>query len=136
MLMGWCDLHTILRLPTGIFYAQGVKTNVIFFTRNADRSESGGTEAVWVYDMRAGAPSYGKTRPLRAEDFADFEAAFGEGTGRALRLECRGRGNRLLTEIRIGIDAEALERFPAADSLVRLGRGRCARRVRIADVEG
>jgi len=88
MLMGWCDLHTILRLPTGIFYAQGVKTNVIFFTRNADRSESGGTGAVWVYDMRAGAPSYGKTRPLRAEDFAGFEAAFGDDPhGRAERQD-------------------------------------------------
>ncbi|MEE4212053.1 MAG: N-6 DNA methylase [Parvularcula sp.] len=78
MLMNWCDLHTILRLPTGIFYAQGVKTNVLFFTRNADGSERGGTEAVWVYDMRAGAPSYGKTRPLRVDDFAEFEAAFGD----------------------------------------------------------
>lgn len=57
MLMGWCDLHTILRLPTGIFYAQGVKTNVIFFTRNVDRSESGGTEAVWVYDMHVDCPN-------------------------------------------------------------------------------
>lgn len=78
MLMGWCDLHTILRLPTGIFYAQGVKTNVIFFTRNQDRSETGGTKVVWVYDMRAGAPSYGKTRPLRVNDFTDFEAVFGD----------------------------------------------------------
>ncbi len=88
MLMNWCDLHTILRLPTGIFYAQGVKTNVIFFTRNADKGESGGTEAVWVYDMRAGAPSYGKTRPLRAEDFAEFEVAFGDDPhGRAGRQD-------------------------------------------------
>ncbi|UWQ20123.1 type I restriction-modification system subunit M [Jannaschia sp. W003] len=78
MLMDWCDLHTILRLPTGIFYAQGVKTNIIFFTRRADGEQKGGTEATWVYDMRAGAPSYGKTRPLRAEDFAAFEAAFGD----------------------------------------------------------
>ena len=78
MLMDWCDLHTILRLPTGIFYAQGVKTNVIFFTRNADGAQKGGTQVVWVYDMRAGAPSYGKTRPLREEDFAEFEAAFGD----------------------------------------------------------
>jgi type I restriction enzyme M protein len=75
MLMDWCDLHTILRLPTGIFYAQGVNTNVIFFSRGA--TQKGHTEAVWVYDMRAGAPSYGKTRPLRVEDFAAFEAAFG-----------------------------------------------------------
>ncbi|WP_328716917.1 ribonuclease I [Halomonas elongata] len=61
-----------------------------------------------------------------------FEAAFGKGTGRALRLECAGRGNRLLTEVRIGIAARSLENFPAADSLVRLDRGNCATRVRIA----
>lgn len=76
MLMNWCELHTILRLPTGIFYAQGVKTNVLFFTRNKDGSEKDGTQNVWIYDMRADAPSYGKTRPLRSEDFAEFEAAF------------------------------------------------------------
>ncbi|MDT8893098.1 ribonuclease I [Halomonas sp. I1] len=61
-----------------------------------------------------------------------FEAAFGEDTGRALRLECAGRGNRLLTEVRIGIDARSLADFPASSSLVRLGRGDCASRVRIA----
>ena len=42
------------------------------------RSPKGNTKAVWVYDMRAGQPAYGKTRPLRAEDFAAFEAAYGE----------------------------------------------------------
>ncbi|MDI5933492.1 ribonuclease T2 family protein [Halomonas kalidii] len=61
-----------------------------------------------------------------------FEAAFGEGSGRALRLECRGRGNRLLAEVRIAIAADRLEDFPAAGSLVRQDRGRCATRVRIA----
>lgn len=61
-----------------------------------------------------------------------FEAAFGEGTGRALRLTCGGRGNRLLTEARIAIAADRLADFPAAESLVRQGRGRCATRVRIA----
>ena len=45
------DLHTILRLPTGIFYAQGVKTNVLFFTRGAN--DKGNTKEVWVYDLRA-----------------------------------------------------------------------------------
>jgi type I restriction enzyme M protein len=75
-LMEWCDLHTILRLPTGIFYAQGVKTNVLFFTRGkTDRSN---TKAVWVYDLRANMPSFGKTRPLTVADFAEFEAAFGD----------------------------------------------------------
>ncbi|PMR69125.1 ribonuclease T2 family protein [Halomonas heilongjiangensis] len=61
-----------------------------------------------------------------------FEAAFGEGSGRALRLECRGRGNRLLTEVRIAIATDRLADFPAAGSLARQDRGRCAARVRIA----
>ena len=74
-LMNLCDLHTILRLPTGIFYAQGVNTNVLFFRRG--RSDKGNTTATWIYDMRAGQPAYGKTRPLRADDFASFEAAYG-----------------------------------------------------------
>jgi type I restriction enzyme M protein len=65
-LMGQCDLHTILRLPTGIFYAQGVKTKVLFFTRRADKDVSA-TKTVWVYDMRAHMPSFGKTRPLTHE---------------------------------------------------------------------
>jgi type I restriction enzyme M protein len=74
-LMELCDLHTVLRLPTGIFYAQGVKTNVLFFTRGAkDRAN---TKAVWVYDLRANMSSFGKTRPLSIEDFAEFEAAYG-----------------------------------------------------------
>ncbi|SDJ02243.1 ribonuclease T2 family protein [Billgrantia gudaonensis] len=64
-----------------------------------------------------------------------FEAAFGEGTGRALRLECRGRANRVLTEVRIAIDAERLGDFPDAESLVRQQRGRCATRVTIAVLE-
>lgn len=74
--MELADLHTILRLPTGIFYAQGVKTNVLFLTRGkADRAN---TKGVWVYDLRANMPAFGKTRPLRAEDFAAFEAAYGD----------------------------------------------------------
>src|SRR3954449_9758362 len=75
-LMDLCNLHTILRLPTGIFYAQGVKTNVLFFQRG--RTDKGNTKAVWVYDMRADMPAFGKTRPLTVADFADFEACFGD----------------------------------------------------------
>jgi type I restriction enzyme M protein len=78
-LMSWCNLHTILRLPTGIFYAQGVKTNVLFFTRATEEAPlKDATENVWIYDARSGAPSYGKTNPFRAADLADFVAAFGE----------------------------------------------------------
>lgn len=71
----------------------------------------------------------------RNDLLAAFEAAFGEGTGRALRLECRGRGNRTLTEVRIGIDAQRLADFPSGESLVRQGRGRCATRVHIATLD-
>jgi type I restriction enzyme M protein len=74
-LMDLCDLHTILRLPTGIFYAPGVKTNVLFFARG--KSDSGNTKSVWVYDLRANMPGFGKTRPLKVEDFRLFESAFG-----------------------------------------------------------
>ena len=75
-LLDKCDLHTILRLPTGIFYAQGVKTNVLFFTRG--HKDKGNTQAVWFYDMRTNAPSFGKRTPLYRAHFADFERAFGD----------------------------------------------------------
>jgi type I restriction enzyme M protein len=85
-LMELCDLHTVLRLPTGIFYAPGVKTNVLFFTRG--KADKANTTAVWVYDMRANMPAFGKTTPLKAEHFADFEQAFGdEPYGKAPRTD-------------------------------------------------
>ena len=73
-LMDKCNLHTVLRLPTGIFYAQGVKTNVLFFTRG--KADKGNTKEVWFYDLRTNMPSFGKTNPLKKEDFAGFEAAY------------------------------------------------------------
>ena len=82
MMMDWCDLHTILRLPTGIFYAQGVKTNVLFFRRGA--TASGNTKAVWIYDLRANMPTFGKTAPFTEAHLAPFEQAYGDdpnGTG-------------------------------------------------------
>jgi type I restriction enzyme M protein len=74
-LMDKCNLHTILRLPTGIFYAQGVKTNVLFFTRGD--KDKGNTKEVWVYDLRANMPQFGKRTQLTRDHFAPFEAAFG-----------------------------------------------------------
>lgn len=73
-LMDKCNLHTVLRLPTGIFYAQGVKTNVLFFTRGTN--EKGNTKEVWFYDLRTNMPSFGKTTPLKKEHFANFEKAY------------------------------------------------------------
>jgi type I restriction enzyme M protein len=75
-LMDKCNLHTILRLPTGIFYAQGVKTNVLFFTRG--KRDKGNTKEVWVYDLRANMPQFGKRTLLTREHFAKFQAAFGD----------------------------------------------------------
>lgn len=74
-LMEKCNLHTILRLPTGIFYAQGVKTNVLFFSRG--EKDKGNTKAVWIYDLRTNMPQFGKRTPLTREHFAEFEKAFG-----------------------------------------------------------
>jgi type I restriction enzyme M protein len=74
-LMDKCNLHTILRLPTGIFYAQGVKTNVLFFTRG--ETDKGNTKEVWVYDLRANTPQFGKRTILTRGHFGEFEAAFG-----------------------------------------------------------
>ena len=73
--MELCNIHTILRLPTGIFYAIGIKTNVVFLTRG--KTDRGNTKGVWVYDLRANMNSFGKTRPLSLADFADFEKNFG-----------------------------------------------------------
>ncbi|MES2041013.1 MAG: class I SAM-dependent DNA methyltransferase [Pseudomonadota bacterium] len=76
-LMDKCNLHTILRLPTGIFYAAGVKTNVLFFSKVSNKA-NGSTKGVWVYDMRANMPKFGKRTPFTASYFKEFEAAYGE----------------------------------------------------------
>ena len=70
-LLETCDVHTLLRLPTGIFYAQGVKANVLFF----DKKPADGqvhTQGVWIYDLRTNRHFTLKTRPLGADDLRDF----------------------------------------------------------------
>lgn len=73
-LMDKCNLHTVLRLPTGIFYAQGVNTNVLFFVRGEKDKDN--TKETWFYDLRTNMPSFGKTSPLKAEHFTDFKKAY------------------------------------------------------------
>jgi type I restriction enzyme M protein len=75
-LMNKCNLHTILRLPTGIFYAQGVKTNVLFFTRG--ESDENNTKNVWVYDLRTNMPSFGKRTPFSDVHLKPFENVYGD----------------------------------------------------------
>jgi type I restriction enzyme M protein len=85
-MMELCELHTILRLPTGIFYSQGVKTNVVFLTRG--RNDKANTKGIWVYDMRANMDAFGKTKPLTVSDFEPFEKAFGKDPlGKAKRKD-------------------------------------------------
>lgn len=75
-----CDVHTLIRLPTGVFYAQGVKANVLFFERKP-AGEKPWTEKVWIYDLRTNKHFTLKTNPLQYEDLQDF-------------IECYNVGNR------------------------------------------
>lgn len=70
------DLHTILRLPTGIFYAQGVKANVLFFDKYEALAKGLRTSKVWVYDLRTNVNLSLVSNPLSAEHLADFERCF------------------------------------------------------------
>ncbi len=70
-----CDVHTLLRLPTGIFYAQGVKANVLFFDRKP-ASETPWTKQLWIYDLRTNINFTLKQNPLARADLDDFVACF------------------------------------------------------------
>lgn len=66
-----CDVHTILRLPTGIFYAQGVKANVVFFDAKPKDGQVH-TKGIWFYDLRTNKHFTLKTRTLKLDDLQDF----------------------------------------------------------------
>lgn len=69
------DVHTILKLPVGIFYATGVKASVIFFNR--PRSSEATSQRVWFYDLRNGGRSFTRRRMLQTRDFEDFLRSYG-----------------------------------------------------------
>ena len=80
------DFHTLLRLPTGIFYSQGVKANVLFF----DRATPGigvATRDLWVYDLRTNQRFTLRERPLKRAALDDFVACYGTKYGRRERKE-------------------------------------------------
>jgi type I restriction enzyme M protein len=87
-----CDLHTVLRLPRGTFtpYSQGVKANVVFFTKGR------ATETVWIYDARTNVPGITKKdRPLTPEHFAEFERCYGkDASGKATRKPSDSNSDR------------------------------------------
>ena len=80
-----CNVHTLLRLPTGIFYAQGVKANVLFFERKA-ASEKPWTKDLWIYDLRTNQHFTLKTNPMATKDLEDFIKVYKAPT-RARRRE-------------------------------------------------
>jgi type I restriction enzyme M protein len=138
-LMDKCNLHTILRLPTGIFYAQGVKTNVLFFTRG--EKEQGNTKQVWVYDLRANMPSFGVRTPLTHDHFVEFEKAFGkksDGTSKRTdqgeegrfrcfnRTELTKRGENLAINWLKDENASNHDELPEPDTIAAMIRDRLA----------
>jgi type I restriction enzyme M protein len=74
-LLHTCDVHTLLRLPTGVFYTQSAKASVLFFDRKSPR-ESHWTERLWIYDFRANQNFTFRERPLRRRDLDDFVKCF------------------------------------------------------------
>ncbi len=90
-LMETMDLHTILRLPTGIFYAQGVRANVLFFDARPASKEAQ-TKEVWVYDYRTNVHHTLKSNPLKESDLADFVKCYNP-ENRHKRLETWNEAN-------------------------------------------
>jgi type I restriction enzyme M protein len=90
-----CDVHTLLRLPTGVFYAQGVKANVLFFDKRP-ASETPWTRQLWIYDLRTNKHFTLKTNPLQREDLDEFVGCFrgrscaGDGAPTAGRVSAQG----------------------------------------------
>ncbi len=124
-----CDVHTLLRLPTGIFYAQGVKANVLFFDRKPGAAKPW-TKQLWIYDLRTNIHFTLKENPLGADDLRDFVACYQTKDRRkraeterfkAFDLEAllaRDKANLDLFWLKDD-DLEASENLPAPDILAR-----------------
>ncbi len=103
-----CDVHTLLRLPTGVFYAQGVKANVLFFDRKP-ASETPWTSELWIYDLRTNEHFTLKENPLRYEDLEEFVACY-NSANRHERRETE-RFKRLTYEELVARDKASLDIF-------------------------
>jgi type I restriction enzyme M protein len=84
------DFHTLLRLPTGIFYKQGVKANVLFFDKKPV-SEKANTRELWIYDLRTNQRFTLKERPMARADLNDFVACYTSGARAKRRASERFR---------------------------------------------
>ncbi|MDO8725399.1 MAG: class I SAM-dependent DNA methyltransferase [Candidatus Methanoperedens sp.] len=101
-----CDVHTILRLPTGVFYAQGVKANILFFDRKP-ASEKPWTEKLWIYDLRTNQHFTLKTNTLKYDDLVDFIKCFNSENRFERKETKRFRGftyNELMQRDKVSLD--------------------------------
>ena len=92
-----CDnfnFHTLLRLPTGIFYKQGVKANVLFFDKKRRRRTSRRTKDLWIYDLRTNQRFTLKERPMTRADLDDFVACYRSGRSHERKETERFRRSR------------------------------------------
>jgi type I restriction enzyme M protein len=125
------DLHTVLRLPTGIFYAQGVKANVLFFDKKVARPGQPWTEKLWVYDLRTNLHFTLKQNPLGRADLDEFVAAYKPGSPTSERSEserwkpftyeeiiARDKANLDITWLR-DESLEDLDNLPSPDVIAR-----------------
>ena len=151
-LMNKCNLHTILRLPTGIFYAQGVKTNVLFFTKGSAKDklqEENCTENVWVYDLRTNMPSFGKRTPFGEQHLKPFEQVYAPGAtkgeppvGACLQAICHpsdrteGEYSFNAEDITLSYDAKHTDENQGVDDRLAHSRWRCFSRDWIANHKG
>lgn len=134
-LMDKCNLHTILRLPTGIFYAQGVKTNVLFFTKGTAKDphqQENCTQNVWVYDLRTNMSNFGKRTPFGTSHLAPFEKVYGnkpDGTSK------RTEGEYSFGAQEIKVDKDAVVENQGIDDQLAHSRWRCFSRDWIRDTK-
>jgi type I restriction enzyme M protein len=125
------DLHTMLRLPTGIFYAQGVKANVLFFDKKPARPGVPWTEKLWVYDLRTNKHFTLKQNPLRRADLDEFVNLYLPDRPRSERAEterwhsftydelvARDKANLDITWLKDD-SLEDLDNLPAPDVIAR-----------------
>ncbi len=114
-LLEQCDCHTLLRLPSGIFYAGGVKANVLFFDRKPP-SEAPWTKKTWIYDLRTNKNFTLKTRMLSAQSLQDFVDCYSP-TDREARKET-DRFRPFTYEELVGRDRAYLDIFWLRDETV------------------
>ena len=124
------DVHTMLRLPTGIFYAQGVKANVLLFDKKP-ASERPWTERLWIYDLRTNQHFTLKQNPLRRHHLDDFVSCYLPGKPRSERVESERfkpfTYDELITRDKANLDItwlrdeslEDMENLPAPEAIAR-----------------